>query len=60
MYLQDGTRDHFMRWLHEHHPGLVDGYTRLYAKSTRPADYRNEVKRVVTAAKTRHGLGSGR
>ena len=32
MYLQDGTRDHFMRWLHEHHPGLVDGYTRLYAK----------------------------
>jgi DNA repair photolyase len=60
MYLQDGTRDHFMRWLHEHHPGLVDGYTRLYAKKYPPADYRNEVKRVVTAAKTRHGLGSGR
>ena len=32
MYLQDGTRDHFMRWLAQEHPHLVDGYERLYAQ----------------------------
>src|SRR5687768_9068468 len=26
MYLQGGTRDHFMRWLGEHYPHLMDGY----------------------------------
>ncbi len=26
MYLQDGTKDHFMRWLAQEYPHLVDGY----------------------------------
>jgi DNA repair photolyase len=54
MYLQGGTRDHFMRWLGEHHPELTDGYSRLYTAKYPPAYYRDDVKRVVTEAKTLH------
>ena len=31
MHLQDGTRDHFLRWLSHEYPHLVDGYAGLYA-----------------------------
>ena len=31
MYLQDGTKDHFLGWLEREYPHLVDGYKRLYA-----------------------------
>jgi DNA repair photolyase len=60
MYLQGGTRDHFMHWLGVHHPELTDGYSRLYAAKYPPASYRDEVKRVIAEAKTRHcGVRSG-
>jgi len=54
MYLQGGTRDHFMRWIEEHRPDLADGYSRLYAAKYPPAYYRDDVTRVVTDAKTRY------
>ncbi len=54
MYLQGGTRDHFLRWLEEHHPDLVDGYARLYVKKYPPASYCAEVKRTVSESKARH------
>jgi hypothetical protein len=56
MYLQDGTRDHFMRWLGREHPDLVDGYASLYARKYPPQTYRDELKKVVAAAKARHGV----
>jgi len=59
MYLQDGTRDHFMRWLADHYPHLVEGYERLYARKYPPAEYRDEVKRVVSGMKAKYGV-SGR
>jgi len=31
MFLEGGTRDHFMRWLGQEFPALVDGYAELYA-----------------------------
>ena len=31
MHLEGGTRDHFMRWLGQEYPHLVDGYQQLYA-----------------------------
>jgi DNA repair photolyase len=57
MYLQDGTRDHFMRWLAQEHPHLVDGYSQLYVGTYPPAAYRNEVKRVVQTLREKYGLG---
>ena len=47
MYLQDGTRDHFMRWLAQEHPNLVDGYERLYAGKYPPKGYGDEVTNVI-------------
>jgi DNA repair photolyase len=56
MYLQGGTRDHFMRWLGDHYPYMVEGYQRLYGAKYPPASYRNEVKKVVSAMRARHDL----
>lgn len=56
MYLQDGTRDHFMRWLSDEYPHLVDGYERLYAGKYPPKEYRDEVKNVVGMLKTKYGM----
>ena len=56
MYLQDGTRTHFMRWLSQEYPHLVDGYTALYASKYPPGAYRQEVKRVVGALALKYGL----
>ena len=59
MFLEGGTRDHFMRWLAQEFPDLVDGYTQLYAGKYAPASYRTEVQSVVSMLRSRHGL-SGR
>jgi hypothetical protein len=56
MYLQDGTRDHFMRWLAGEHPDLVDGYERLYTGKYPPMGYRNEVSALVASLKKKYGL----
>jgi DNA repair photolyase len=58
MYLQDGTRDHFMRWLTAEFPHLVEGYQRLYAGKYPPAAYRQEVKNVVGAMREKYGLAN--
>jgi DNA repair photolyase len=55
MYLQDGTKDHFMRWLAQEYPHLVDGYTKLYASKYPPRAYREEVKRIVGSMKEKYG-----
>jgi len=60
MYLQDGTRDHFMRWLADNYPKMVQGYERLYARKYPPDEYREEVKRIVGAMKARYGVGERR
>ena len=56
MYLQDGTKDHFMRWLADTYPHLVDGYRQLYAAKYPPRAYRDEVKKVIGAMRERHGM----
>jgi DNA repair photolyase len=56
MYLQDGTRDHFMRWLSQEYPHLVGGYERLYAAKYPPRGYRDEVRNVVGVLKAKYGF----
>jgi DNA repair photolyase len=60
MFLEGGTRDHFLRWLQQEHPGLVDGYQRLYARKYAPSAYRKEVSGLVSALKKKYGLDGRR
>lgn len=60
MFLEGGTRDHFLRWLAQQYPQLVDGYTHLYARKYATSDYRKEVARVVAMLKLKYGLDERR
>ena len=37
MFLEGGTRDHFMRWLEQEFPHMVEGYNGLYAGKYAPS-----------------------
>jgi DNA repair photolyase len=56
MYLEDGTRAHFMRFLARDFPSMVPRYTRLYARKYPPDAYRDEVKGMVRLLQQRYGL----
>jgi DNA repair photolyase len=56
MFLEGGTRDHFMRWLADEYPHLEDAYRDLYASKYAPAPYRHEVKAVIGLLRTKYGL----
>jgi DNA repair photolyase len=60
MFLEGGTRDHFMGWLQQEHPDLVGGYQRLYARKYAPQAYRKEVSGLVAALRTKYGLDGRR
>lgn len=60
LHLRPGAREWFLRWLGEHHPGLVEPYGRLYARgATAPKAYRERLQATVRELARRHGLGSG-
>jgi DNA repair photolyase len=56
MFLEDGTRSHFMKFLEREFPAWVPRYERLYAKKYAPEDYRREVVAMVRVLQQRHGL----
>jgi len=56
MHLEDGTRDHFFRFLEQSFPSMLPGLTRLYAKKHAPAAYRKEVEAMVRVLQARYGL----
>jgi DNA repair photolyase len=56
MFLEGGTRDHFMQWLQQEYPQLVDGYLQLYARKYAPAAYRKEVSSLIAAFKQKYGV----
>ena len=57
MFLEGGTRDHFMRWVAQEYPEMVEGYTRLYARKYAPSAYRKEVQGVVALLREKYGVG---
>src|SRR6266545_3009532 len=59
MFLEGGTRDHFMRWLAQEYPRLVDGYATLYARKYAPSDYRKQVSTTIAMLREKYRL-SGR
>ncbi|HVZ20815.1 MAG TPA: radical SAM protein [Vicinamibacterales bacterium] len=56
LYLEGGTRDHFMRFLADEYPHLVEGYAQLYAAKYAPQTYRKEVQHVIGTLRARYGL----
>ena len=56
MFLEGGTRDHFMRWLADAYPELVEGYQQLYARKYAPRAYRKEVAQVVGMLQAKYGV----
>ena len=56
MYLQDGTRDHFMQFIDREFPAMRPRFDRLYAKKYPPESYAREVKAMVHVLQDRYGL----
>jgi DNA repair photolyase len=54
MHLEDGTRDHFMKFLSREFPQLVDRYDQLYASKYAPKDYASRVSETVAMLKARY------
>jgi DNA repair photolyase len=58
MFLEGGTREHFMRFLSDAYPHLVDGYAHLYAGKYAASPYRKEVQTVVDGMRQKYGLSA--
>jgi DNA repair photolyase len=56
MYLQDGTRTHFMKFLGREFPSMVPRFEKLYVKKYPPDKYRKEVQGLVKVLQSRYGL----
>jgi DNA repair photolyase len=58
LYLKGGTKDHFMGFLRQEFPHLVEGYERLYPGAYAPAEYVQTVKDLVDDLRRRHAVGA--
>jgi DNA repair photolyase len=60
LYLQGGTRTHFLEFLAREYPGLTTAYDELYAGGAKYAsrEYATEVQGMVRALRARYGLTS--
>jgi DNA repair photolyase len=56
MYLQDGTRTHFMKFVEREFPSMTPRFEKLYAKKYPPDAYRKEVQGMVRTLQARYGL----
>ncbi len=58
MFLEDGTRTHFMRFLEQEFPSWVPRFEKLYEKKYAPEEYRKQVQGMVRALQQRYDLPS--
>src|SRR5437870_185124 len=56
MYLQDGTRTHFMKFLEREFPAMRPRFEKLYVKKYPPDSYRKEVQAMVRTLQDRYGV----
>ena len=56
MYLQEGTRAHFMRFIEREFPAMRPRFENLYVKKYPPDAYRKEVQGMVRVLQERYGL----
>jgi len=57
MYLQDGTRSHFLKFITREFPSMLPGMQRLYAGKYPPDTYREKVSGLMRALQQRYNLG---
>lgn len=60
LFLDGGTREHFMRFLADEFPAMVDHYERLYASKRAPKDYVSQVQKTMAMLKARYGMNDRR
>jgi DNA repair photolyase len=56
LFLDGGTRDHFMRFLSDEFPAMTEHYAHLYARKYVARDYADRVKKTVGMLKAKYGL----
>jgi hypothetical protein len=56
MFLEEGTRAHFMQFLEREFPSWLPRYDKLYAKKYVPQDYRRQVQGMVRVLQARYNL----
>jgi DNA repair photolyase len=56
MYLQDGTRSHFMKFIEREFPSMLPRFERLYVKKYPPDAYRKEVQAMVRTLQQRYDV----
>jgi DNA repair photolyase len=56
MFLEGGTRAHFMTFLEREFPSWLPRYGRLYEKKYAPREYRKQVQGMVRVLQARYGL----
>jgi DNA repair photolyase len=58
LHLRPGTREWFMRWLGETHPGLIGKYAGMYRHGAyAPKDYQARIAAQVSELAERYGVG---
>jgi DNA repair photolyase len=60
MFLEGGTREHFMNFLSREYPHLVDGYRRLYTRKYAPDAYRQTIRSTIEKLAQKHGVANER
>jgi DNA repair photolyase len=56
MFLEDGTRTHFMNYLERAFPSWLPRYEKLYERKHAPQEYRKQVQGMVRVLQQRYGL----
>lgn len=56
MFLEGGTREHFMTFLAREYPDLVERYQQLYRRKYAPDAYRNDVRAMVDLLQRKYGV----
>ena len=56
MFLEAGTRDHFMKFLEREFPSWLPRCEKLYGKKYAPQEYRKQVQGMVRVLQERYGL----
>jgi DNA repair photolyase len=60
LFLDGGTRDHFMRFISDEFPAMTEHYAHLYARKYVSKDYAERVKKTVGILKAKYGLTTRR
>jgi DNA repair photolyase len=56
LFLEGGTRDHFMKFLEREYPALVSGYEDMYTRKYAPDPYRREIGALVDRLQKKFGV----